>query len=127
MAWTTILRVSDRQARLDRLALGQPDDPRALLDHEDGLALLLGLHDPQGRWMPGLAGLSERQARFLELQLAGYTASQISFMEGRRKGSMAVPLDLSTVYSTLSQARAKVRRLLAPYYGLPDVEVEAAI
>jgi hypothetical protein len=113
---TDILAEIDQAEQSERVANGSPEDPWVLLHREDALQVLMGRWSDADEWLPGLAQLSAREARFLELDLNGWTATQIAFSEGRHRAGLTVPLDPSTVHNTLAHARAKVRRLLAPYY-----------
>lgn len=114
-AFTVICQVVDRSLLAERLAL-HPDDPRALLDQENGLRRIVGWQDEADNWIPGLANLTERQARWFLWAVAGFSHRQIAIWEGRREFGDVIPLDPNLVKQTIHKARLKLWALLAPHY-----------
>lgn len=94
--------------------LGEDADPELLeifaLPAGEGVQRLLGYEDEYG-FRPGLAGLSQQEARVMHRALEGYTAAEIQRQVSRR-WRRGQGLSVRTVEDHLLNGKAKIRRLL---------------
>lgn len=113
-----VARLEARQlAKLSPVDRWLPDstsvDIRRQLAERGVVAALLGGFDEVGDFRPGLAGLTEQEARATELQMEGFGLRQIAIFMDRKRAAMfpGSSLSVETVDRYLCGARRKLRAL----------------
>jgi hypothetical protein len=98
-----------------------PDtDPglRSVFGQPAPIAAILGDWQPDGTFLPGLAGLTDQECRAYDLAISGFEPAAIArFMERKRSSRFGTAaLSIETVDSHLGRARKKLRLL----FGVGD-------